>query len=172
MEELVEKAKRNDEDAFNKLILSVQKEMYLIAKSKLKNEDDIADALQETIFLCYKNLRKLKKAMFFKTWIIKILINECNKIGRKRKKYNMSYEEKEVEKYTCIQDTSLENINFDILIRNLKSDEKIVLTLYYYLGYSTKEISKILKINENTVRSKIHRAKAKLKKQYEGGYYE
>lgn len=108
----------------------------------------------------------------FKTWLIKILINECNKIYKKRKKYNISYEEKEVENYLVVEDNSFDNISFDILIRNLKDDEQLILTLYYYSNYSTKEISKILKINESTIRSKIFRAKEKLKNQYEGGYYE
>lgn len=172
MEELVEKAKKNDEQAFNELILLVQKEIYLIAKAKLKNEDDMADAIQETILSCYRNLKKLRNSSFFKTWLIKILINECNKIYKKRKKYNISYEDKEVENYLVVEDNSFDNISFDILIRNLKDDEQLILTLYYYANYSTKEISKILKINESTIRSKIFRAKEKLKKQYEGGYYE
>lgn len=172
MEELIEKAKKNDENAFNELIFLIQNEMYLIAKSKLKNEDDIADAIQETIISCYKNLRKLRNANLFKTWLIRILINECNKIYKKRKKYNISYEEIETEKYLKVEDKSFENIGFDILIRNLKDEEKMILTLYYYSDYSTKEISKILKMNENTIRSKIVRAKEKLRKQYEGGFYE
>lgn len=83
MEELVEKAKKNDENAFNELIYLTQNEMYLIAKSRLKNEDDIADAIQETIIACYKNLRKLRNSSFFKTWLVKILINECNKIYKR-----------------------------------------------------------------------------------------
>lgn len=172
MEELVEKAKKKDEQSFNELIISVQKEMYLIAKTRLKNDDDIADAIQETILACYKNIHKLKKNEFFKTWLIRILINECNKIYKKRKKNNISYEEKEVENYISNDDKSFENISFDIFIRKLREDEKLILTLYYYSEYSTKEISKILKINENTIRSKISRAKNKLKNQYEGGYYE
>lgn len=172
MEELVKKAKKNDENAFNELILLTQKEMYLIAKTKLKDEDDIADAIQETILSCYKNLRKLRDNKLFKTWLIKILINECNKIYKKRKKQNVSYEEKEVENYFVLEDDSFDNISFDILIRNLNEEEKLILTLYYYSGYSTKEISKIIKINESTIRSKIARAKNKLRNQYEGGYYE
>lgn len=172
MEELVEKAKKKDEESFNELIISVQKELYLIAKTKLKKDDDIADAIQETILSCYKNIHKLKKNEFFKTWIIRILINECNKIYKKRKKNNVSYEEKEIQSYVSYNDKSFENISFDILIRKLKDDEKLILTLYYYSEYSTKEISKILKINENTIRSKISRTKNKLKNQYKGGYYE
>lgn len=167
MEELVKKAKKGDENAFNELILLTQKEMYLIAKTKLKDENDIADAIQETILSCYKNLRKLRDNKLFKTWLIKILINECNKIYKKRKKQDVSYEEKEVENYLMIEDNSFENISFDILIRNLNEEEKLILTLYYYSGYSTKEISKIIKVNENTIRSKISRAKYKLRNQYE-----
>lgn len=173
MEELVEKAKKNDEQAFNKLIVLVQEEMYLIAKSKLKNEDDVADAIQEAILLCYKNIRKLRDNKFFKTWLIKILINECNKIYKKRKKNQVSYEEENIENYLKVEETNFQNIGFDILIRNLKDDEKLILSLYYYSEYSTKEISKILKIKESTIKSKIFRAREKLKNQYkEGGYYE
>lgn len=172
MEELVEKAKNKDEKAFDELILLVQKEIYLIAKTKLKNEDDIADAIQETILLCYKNLSKLRDNKLFKTWLIKILINECNKIYKKRKKHNVSYEEKEIDNYFGSEDITLENVSFDMLIKKLKEEEKLILTLYYYSGYSTKEISKIIKINEGTIRSKISRAKEKLRNQYEGGYYE
>ena len=173
MEELVEKAKKNDEEAFNKLIILVQEEMYLIAKSKLKNEDDVADAIQEAILLCYKNVRKLRDNKFFKTWLIKILINECNKIYKKRKKNHVSYEEENIENYLKVEETNFQNIGFDILIRNLRDDEKLILSLYYYSEYSTKEISKILKIKESTIKSKIFRAREKLKNQHkEGGYYE
>ncbi len=172
MEELVARAKKKDEKAFDELILSVKKEIYLIAKTKLKNEEDIADVLQETIYYCYKNLKKLKNNKIFKTWLIKILINECNKFYNHKNKNNISFEETEIENYIGIEDNSFSNIGFDILIRNLKEDEKIIMTLYYYSQYSTKEISKILKIKEGTIRSKLSRAKNKLKNQYKGGLYE
>ena len=86
MEELVERAKKDEEEAFNELIMLLKNDMYLIAKSKLKSEDDIADAIQETILSCYNNLRKLRNNSLFKNWLIKILINECNKIYKKKKK--------------------------------------------------------------------------------------
>lgn len=172
MEELVARAKKDDEEAFNELILLLRNDMYLIAKSKLQDEDDIADAIQETILSCYDNLRKLRNNALFKTWIIKILINECNKIYKRRKKNNVSYEENEIENYLRFEENSFENIAFDSLIKNLNNDEKLILTLYYYSDYSTKTISKILNMNESTVRSKIARAKEKLKNQYKGGYYE
>lgn len=170
MEELVEKAKKKDENAFDELIFLTRKELYLIAKTRLKDEEDIADAMQETILNAYKNLKKLKNSKFFKTWLIKILINECNKIYKKRNKNNISFEE--TENYLKVEDISFDNMGFDTLIENLKNDEKTILTLYYYSNYTTKQISKILKINENTIRSKMSRAKTKIKNKYEGGHYE
>ena len=76
MEELVEKAKNDDKRAFSELIMATEKELYLIAKSKLKSDDDIGDAIQETIYKSYKNIKKLRDNSVFKTWIIKILINK------------------------------------------------------------------------------------------------
>ena len=168
MEELVKKAKNNDEKAFDDLIILIEKELYLIAKTKLKNDDDIADAIQETILKCYQNIYKLRDAKLFKTWTIKILINECNKIYRKKEKYKISLEDNEIEKYIKSEEKYDENIEFRLLIRKLEEDEQLILTLYYCSGYTTKEISKILKKNENTVRSKMSRAKVKLKNQLKG----
>ena len=127
MEELVEKAKKNDENAFNELIYLTQNEMYLIAKSRLKNEDDIADAIQETIIACYKNLRKLRNSSFFKTWLVKILINECNKIYKRKKKHNDYNDQTIINEYQNeIDQIQLDSVSFDYLIRNLKDEEKLI----------------------------------------------
>lgn len=165
MEELVKRAKNNDEKAFDELIELIKNELYLIAKTKLKSNDDIADAIQETILKCYQNIHKLRDIKLFKTWTIRILINECNKIYRKKEKYKISIEDNEIEKYIKSEENYDENIEFSILIRKLETEEKLILTLYYYSGYTTKEISQILRKNENTIRSKMSRAKDKLKKQ-------
>ena len=68
--ELVEKAKNGDIEAFGELIENNKLKMYKTAKSILNNEDDICDAIQETLISIYKNLNKLKENKFFSTWII------------------------------------------------------------------------------------------------------
>ena len=80
LSKLVKKAKKGNKESFCELITIVKKELYLIARTRLKNEDDIADVIQDTIETCYKNIRSLKKDEAFRAWIIKILINCCNKI--------------------------------------------------------------------------------------------
>ena len=169
MEELVKKAKKGDNDSFDKLIQMIKKELYLIAKTRLNSEDDIADCMQDTILLAYQNIHKLRKVKYFKTWIIRILINECNKIN-KNNKQSISLESDVIDTITS-QDFNDSKIQFDSVISSLNKDEQLILTLYYVSGYTVKEISKITKINENTIKTKMKRAKEKLKNNYEGGEY-
>ncbi len=171
MKDLVIRAKKGDETAFDELIMQIKQQLYLIARTQLKDEDDIADAIQDTIIICYKNIKKLKDNMLFKTWIIKILLNECRKIYKKNKNRDyISLDEKSIE--ISSEENFDKNIGFDVLIKNLEDEEQLLLTLYYCSQYTTKEISEILKIKESTIRSKISRTKTKLKKQIEGECYE
>ncbi len=167
MEELVEKAK-SDNEAFTELILSVENDLYSIAKMRVKNEDRINDVLQDTMLSAYINLPKLKENKYFKTWIIKILINKCNKSFRSRK--TISLDDKDVQKDIGTAHEIDKEPSFEELIDFLNKDEKTILTLYYYLGYSTKEISSILQKREGTITSKISRAKQKIKNKYKGDF--
>ena len=167
MEELVEKA-NSDNEAFTELILSVENDLYSIAKMRVKNEDRINDVLQDTMLSAYINLPKLKENKYFKTWIIKILINKCNKSFRSRK--TISLDDKDVQKDIGTAHEIDKEPSFEELIDFLNKDEKTILTLYYYLGYSTKEISSILQKREGTITSKISRAKQKIKNKYKGDF--
>lgn len=89
---------------FDNFILEMQKELYNIARSRLTNDDDIADAIQETILKSYKNFDKIKEKKYLKTYIIRILINECNKIYRHNKKHKVSYEYSNLDNYISIED--------------------------------------------------------------------
>lgn len=143
--------------------------MYLIAKSKLKNEDDIADCIQETIYRAYKHIKKLKNNSSFKAWIIKILINEINRTYKKKSKNEISIEDNSLENVIGTGNNLEDNINFSELIKNLSEEEQKIFILFYVSNFTTKEIAKILHKNENTIRVKIMRGKNKLRKLMEGG---
>ncbi len=99
MEELIKKARDGDKEAFTKLIYDIRLDLYKIARTRLSCMDDIEDAVQETILQAFASIQKLRHPKYFKNWIIKILINMCNKIYHKRKKYNISFENLEMESY-------------------------------------------------------------------------
>lgn len=175
MEELIIRSKNGDEKAFTKLILSIKNDLYRIGKIRLNDDNDINDAIQETMINAYKHLKKLKDNSNFKSWVIRILINECNKIYKKKSKKIRLFDKITNEQDTNIIDNSINlidcKIDFELLIDKLNYEEKLIITLYYNNRYSCNEIANILNKNVNTVKSKLIRAKEKVKKYYKGGIF-
>lgn len=151
------------------LFLSIQKDLYCIAKMKINNENDIEDIIQEAMLSAYTNLKKLKNNSFFKTWIIRILINKCNKFYKK--KNLKSLDDKQEINIISTKEIDLSTIEFENFISFLTEEERTILTLYYLLSYTTKEIAQILQKREGTICSKISRAKTKIKEKYKGEFY-
>ena len=97
MEELVKRAQNGDKETFTELILEIRNDLYKIAKCRLYSEDDIEDAIRETMIKSYKSIKKLNKKQSYKKWIISILINECCNIYKKNKKVNISFDNLSLE---------------------------------------------------------------------------
>ena len=171
MDGLIELAKCGDKDAFTELIFLIRQDMYKIARLRLSCVDDIEDAMQETMIEAFKSIKNLKKIENFKSWIFKILINKCNKIYKKRKRYNVSFEELNLENYLTLNqaDDYEHEIEFYQMLKVLNYDEKLVILLFYKEDYSISVISKILNVNENTIKTRLRRAKEKIKVSYERG---
>ena len=148
-----------DKEAYLRLINQHKLSLYKVAKSILNNESDIEDAFQETIVKAYCSIKKLNDSNYFKTWIIRIMINECNTIIRKNKKFLLT----PTEENTPYTDMDLDRVELMDLINTLDKDLRIVIVLYYVEDISCKDISKILKISESAVRTRLFRAREKLK---------
>lgn len=149
----------------------MENELYKIAKIRLKNEDDTNEAVQEAIVKAYTSINKLKKEEYFKTWIIRILINECNNIYKKNKKdVGEKYKDSLIlQNETNSIDDKISNLDFYTLINYLNYEEQMVITLFYLEEFSSKEIAKILKKPESTIRTRISRARNKIKETLEKG---
>lgn len=167
MQELIERARCGDKEAFTDIVLSIEKDLYRIAKTRLHNDEDVADVFQETMIDAFKSIKKLKYIEYFKTWIIKILINNCNSLYKGKKKNEIQFEELQEERCGASDEKLDNNLNFNCLIKKLDYDEQLALTLYYGEGYTNQEISEILKTNVNTIKTRIARAKNKIRKMEE-----
>lgn len=173
MEQLILRAQSGDKEAFTQMIMMINDDLYKIAKSRITNESDIEDAIQETMIEAYKSIRKLNEPNKFKKWIIKVLINKCNRIYRRKYKNDISIDECNLNNLKTNNIIDLENeLNFYDIIKNLNYEERIIIILYYMEEYSVKEIRTILKMNENTIYTHLHRARQKLKIEYGGDKYE
>ncbi|MGL4911754.1 MAG: sigma-70 family RNA polymerase sigma factor [Romboutsia sp.] len=152
-------AKRGDKEAYVRLMRQNKVSMYRVAKSILSVEEDVEDAVSEAILKGYISISKLKKDEYFKTWLIRILINECNAIYKKRKRE--VYIEKNhielVKENDCKKDLDLYKA-----INLLDEDLRITTLLFYFEDMKYKDIAKALKIREGTVKSRLSRAKEKL----------
>lgn len=166
MEELIEKAKKGDKDSFTKLMITVEKELYHVAKARLKNDADVYDAIQETTIIAYKNIEKLKENQYFKTWIIRILINETNLIYKRNKKINLIPFE-EIINVQKNNSQSIENadvkLDFNFICNKLKEEDRTIIILYYMDRFTDREIGKMLNLKVNTVKTKRMRAIQKIK---------
>lgn len=160
-ENIVILAKKGDKDAFMSLIDINITAYYRVAKGILSSEEDIKDAIQNTIIIIYNKLYTLKNIKLFKTWSIRILINQCNKI------YNTN---KKLIKIDKIEKSPTNSIDLDSkidlynAISKLPNEIRIPTILFYFDDLSYKEISDILSIPEGTVKSRVFRAKEKLYK--------
>lgn len=157
MENLIRKAKKGDADAFTELMMSQMSGMYRIARAILLNDEDAADAISETILTCFEKLGTLKENRYFKTWMTKILMNQCYEIIRANK--HMVYVEELPEQALHGNMGSLE---WKEAMNALDEKYRIVLILYYAQGFHTKEIAEMLKIPDSTVRTRLSRGRQQL----------
>ncbi len=156
---LIQDAKNKDPVAFDQLMRTQLKRLYRIAITMLQNEEDAADAIQETTLKCWQKISQLRHVEFFETWLTKILINQCNDILNRRKKLVYVEEIPEIpheEEYSVCE--------WKDVLRRMDSKYQIVLELFYLDGISTKEIAGMLHITNATVRTRLTRGRKLLEK--------
>lgn len=172
MRKKVAKVKEESQDAFHQMISPLINDMYKLAYSYLKNEEDAKDILQDTAIDIYISMKKLKKEESLKQWVEQIVVNKCKKYFNRKEKNEIPIDFHNMENYIEPVNNVLEtenNLDFNLLISKLDEEERMVVILYYNDKYKIKEISKILKMNENTVKVKLHRARKKIEKMKKGG---
>lgn len=162
MNKLIKRAQCRDADAFTELMQSQMQSMYKTARMMLRNDEDAADAISETILICWEKMGQLRKADFFKTWMTRILLNECYNILRQRKHVYPVEEIAEVME----PDNAYANVEWMEMLRRLDEKYRMVLILYYVNGLKTTEIGSVLHIPVSTVRTRLARGRDQMAKLY------
>lgn len=161
-EDLVKKAKRKEPDAFTELMQLYMKDMYKVALAILMNDEDAADAIQDTILVCWEKIGTLKYAQYFKTWLTKILIHKCYQLRKASQKVERLEEYEEPAVYDEYKLELMEALS------SLDEKYRIIMTLFYSEGYHINEIAEILRIPKSTVQTRLQRGRMKLAKYYYG----
>lgn len=153
-------------EEFAKIVTDTAAVMYRVSKSILKSDEDCEDAVQEAIAKAFSKLWSLKNDSYAKTWLIRIVINECYSILRKKK--NSFYN----EEITLEEADSNDYSELYKALNELPADYRVTVVLYYIEGYSVKETAQILKVTEGTVKSRLSRGRKKLRGFLEEDYNE
>lgn len=145
-------------EQLGELILSSQETMYRVAKTLLLQDADCADAIQESIVKAFSGLHTLRSDRYAKTWLIRILINECYAILRRQQRLvpleeYFQKQAPETEEYSDLYEA----------IARLDEHTRLTVTLYYLEGYSVRETAAILEVTENIVKKRLMRARQQLR---------
>ena len=144
------------------LILNSERQLYSTAKTILINDQDCADAIQETIVKAFSKIGTLRNDKYAKTWLIRILINECYTLLRKSSKLVPLEEMSEMAEMNADKNTDYSDLYK--ALNSLKEELRLPVILYYIEDFSIKEIAQILEISEGAVQKRLARARGKLKR--------
>ena len=163
MEELLQRARQGDPEAFVLLIEGCRTDLYRVARGFFRSDEDAADAIQQTVLDCYEQLGRLKKLEYFKTWLIRILVNNCNDLLRAGRRYAPETELPE----TGAPDPGQADAEFRALLDSLDEPYRVVLLLYYGEGLRVREIGTALGLSDEAVKSRLRRGREQARRAYE-----
>ena len=150
-------------EEFEARIIGMQDTLYRVSATLLRQNCDREDAIQECIFKALKKRESLRDDRYMQSWVIRILINECYSIHRRARW------EKPTERLPeppPMPGTDADPAVFRVLF-SLEEKMRLVMVLYYVEGYPLEEIARMLRIPAGTVKSRLVRAREKMKKEME-----
>lgn len=144
-----------------RLILESERQMYLTAKTILHNDQDCRDAIQEAIVKAFQKIDTLRQEKYAKTWLMRILINECYSLLRRESRYVSLEEVRELSSGEAVEKKDYSDLYS--AVKSLKEELRIPVILYYGEDFSIREIAQILEITEGAVQKRLFRARMQLR---------
>lgn len=135
--------------------------LYNTAIIITKNEQDALDALGGAILSCWENIPLLKNTNHFKTWLTRIVINQCYDILKDRRRFT------DTEQENAAEETDLDTqIQVRENLKKLRENDQLILTLFYFDDYSVRQIAEILDITTTAVKTRLSRSRDHFKALY------
>ena len=143
------------------LIAASERQLYGTARAMLHSDADIADAMQEAAAKAFAKRRTLRCDAYAKTWLTRILINECRTVIRRRaRSVSLEAMGERAQAEAPPQDDYAALYQ---AIGALPDDLRLPVTLYYLQDFSVRETARALRITEGAVQKRLARARAKLR---------
>jgi len=145
-------------EEFSRRIVAMMQTLYRVSYTQLSQSCDRDEAVQECLYKAWKKRHQLRDERHMQTWVIRILINECHNIHRKRKR-ELPLDELPERVASAGADVELHDALF-----SLDETLRLPILLHYIEGFSIKEVAQILRWPQGTVKSRLMRGRQKLKK--------
>lgn len=181
---LIERAGRGDEAAFEQLVIAYKKQIYNLALRMTGNREDAFDLTQETFLKAWHAIELFQFDSKFSTWLCRIASNTCiDHLRRQRRKKTFSLttlDDEDAAYEISIADSTLDPAHiveemqdrqsvYDAL-QSLPAEYRVVLSLRAIEDMSYDEIGQALNLNSGTVKSRIARAREKMRKAMDGNF--
>lgn len=179
--EIISKVLHGNQQAYAGLVHRYQNYVFTLAFRMLKNREDAEEVAQDVFVKAYQYLADFKGASKFTTWLYSIVNNTCISFLRKKKLDIHSLENESVFNAANNLDSG---ISADLVEKKskialvskavdmLNVDDATIITLFYKGEQTLEEIAKILQLETNTVKVRLHRARGKLKEKMETHFSE
>ncbi|MDE0396450.1 MAG: DNA polymerase III subunit beta [Candidatus Poribacteria bacterium] len=173
---LIQRTLVGDEDAFANLVKKYQKQIHTYAWRKTKDFHIAEDITQETFLQVSQKLETLQDPTQFKRWLYQIANRLCIAWFRKNQLQVRSLEETDIvgietEAYSRFVAAEYAKTTAEVqrdlvekLLAKLKRNDRMVITLHYFEDMTSSEISEFVGVSENTIKSRLRRARQRLKK--------
>ena len=165
--ELIERASSGDREAFKEVYKLTSGYVYAVAIRVSRNVEDAQEVVQDVFVKIHKNLHKFKFRSKFTTWIYRITINTAiNCYNRSRKKRFFEINDVRYMENIGVEGSISAGLEAEdtekavsSMLANLNADQRTCMILREIEGLSYQEISEVLKIKINTVRTRLKRAR-------------
>ena len=174
--ELISKVLSGDQQAYAGLVNRYQNYVFTLALRFTKNREDAEEVSQDIFVKAYRALADFRGASKFSTWLYTIVNTTCITFLRKKKLEIHSLDNEKVFEVADNQDSGMRANQVEQksrmamvneAIKMLSTDDAEVITLFYKGEQTLEEIAQILGIEANTVKVRLHRARARLKEKME-----
>lgn len=169
-ENLIERIKAGDSEVFYELIQPIHADLYRMAYAYVQNEADAVDILQQAMIQAFERIDSLKEPSYFKTWMIRIVINCSKTYLAKTKKLDVTDPLELVDVQIVSHTYQEEEIDLWDALQSLEEKYKTVLLLRFYQDYTVPEVANILDMPLGTVKTNIRRGLMRLKQKLKGVY--
>ena len=175
--QLIQRVLNGDETAFSALVKKYQRSVHALAWRKVGDFHIAEDITQDAFLKAYQRLSTLKEPQSFASWLYVITANQCKAWLRKKRTWIQSLEDTssaQLEKATYSGHIIAENERMTEeaqrevvkeLLEKLQESDRTVITLYYLGGMTYEEISNFLGVSVGAIKSRLHRARQRLKKE-------